>query len=132
MRKFSFAFCKLFREISWKLKKRENTKSKNFANFFLSICPSMYVHPNIASHEPPNYKKESFKWTIFFYEIFVFFLHYFRVFFLKIFKLFREQIFFSRKCKILRNDFSFLLETLMMIQLIKKFRFLRNDWKNEW
>ena len=45
---------------------------------FLSFCPSTYVHPNPASHELANYKKESFKWTIFFREIFVFFLHNFR------------------------------------------------------
>ena len=46
-----------------------------------SFCPSTYVYPNPASHEPANYKKESFKWIEFFREIFVFFFSHNSVFF---------------------------------------------------
>ena len=47
---------------------------------FLSFCPSAYVHPNPASHKPANYKKETFKWTVFFAKFSCVFLHNFRFF----------------------------------------------------
>ena len=65
--------------------------------FFLSIFISngmmrakiyTYVHPNSASHEPANYKKESLKWTALFREIFALFLSHF---------LFRENFAFFRE-----------------------------------
>ena len=44
-----------------------------FLAIFLSFCPSPYVHPNPTRNEPANYKKESFKWTVLFREIFGYF-----------------------------------------------------------
>ena len=64
---------------------------------FLSFCPLTYVHPNPASHEPANYKKESLKWTIFvvFRIISVFYSKYSHFLFREKFCIFRKRT----KCK---------------------------------
>ena len=86
----------------------------------LSEFLSVYVRLLPASHEPANYKKESFKWTVFFREIYLFFPSYSRVFFLII------SVFFSRNFCIIffSQNFSFFRETDRSKTLRKNENFL--------
>ena len=89
------------------------------------FCPSTYVHPNPASHDPANYKKESFR------EIFVFFLQNFRFFiakfshycFSKIFVLFCAK--FSQYLVHLFSR-NFRISYFTKIRIFSRNRFKRN------